>query len=194
MSYLDTFNSFKNGTALKNPVDAVASQLANLTSQVTNPEAAAVIASITSLTTSTQTAIESMVNNLRTQLPTLTSAEGIEKQLGIGVIEPNGATKTFNDSFAPMFDSTTQLGVIQTTLTPEFIAQLNAGDPSAISSLANITESCTSNLTSSFSVSSLATADGLKTLQADSYAKFVTSTSNPSYVTTVLDQVKDWAV
>jgi len=179
MSFLDTFNAFKDGTALKNPVDAVATAISALTAQVTAPEAATVIASITTLVTNTQTALGTMVASLRTQLPVLTAADGIEKQLGIAVIQPNGASKTFNDTFAPFTDSTTQLGIIQSTLTPSFIDLLNAADPTAISDLTDITNSCSTALTTSFTNSSTASADGVETVQADSYAKYVTG-NNPS--------------
>jgi hypothetical protein len=193
MSFLDTFNSFKAGTALKNPADALASQVTALTSQVTNPAAAAAVTSVTSMLSDTQAKIGGMVGSIRTQLPIMTAADNIEKQLGIAVIDPNGASQTFNKAFAPFSDISTQIGGVQSLLTPSFITQLNSGDLGAIASLQSTADSAQSALTSSFSVANTASLGGLSTLQADSFAKYVTSTTNPSYVTDVLNKVKNWA-
>jgi hypothetical protein len=193
MSFLDTFNSFKAGTALKNPADAMASQVTALTGQVTNPAAAAAIASVTAMLTDTQTKIGSMVSSLRTQLPVMTAADGVEKKLGIAVVDPNGASQTFNKAFAPFSDISTQIGSVQSILTPDFISQLNSGDVGAISSLQSTADNAQSTLTTSFATANTSSLDGLSTLQADSYASFVTSPTNPPYVQSVLDKVKNWA-
>lgn len=192
MAFVDTFNAFRSGTAIKNPIAALVSQARPLVQSITSVTSSTSVTQALTLLTNTQSKIDELNGKIRIQLPIMTSADNIEKSLGIAEIESNGASKLFNNAFTPYSVAETQITELIALLTPEFIIAINNGNTEPTNLFRDKVNSMSSAISASFDTSNAAMADALGVLQADSYAKYVTSPAKPLYVDSVLTKIRNW--
>lgn len=192
MAFIDTYNSFKNGTALKNPITDLVSQATSLLESITLISLQPTITNTVSFLNNSKNNIDAMIGGIRTQLPIMTAADSIEKDLGIAQVGSNGAGKNFNDAYAPFTVAEQQINTLILLLSNTFIIDVNNNNSSARTLLQQAIDTMTNEITSSFDASNAARAGALGVIQAHSFAKYATSTENPLHVTAVLSKISNW--
>lgn len=186
-------NTLKSGGGIVSPISSSASDLTSqLSSLLTSadPTIVALANSMQSTITSANSAVSAILSSITTSLPLLKAADNLTAKLAAsqGTPLPLGPTSSFTDAFGPLTVTGTQLGSIQSALTPTILAELQAGNTTNLASVSGAVTSASSSIDSSVTSSNAGMSDGINTVKSFAFAKF-SSMQHPPHVQAVLDQV-----